>query len=82
MVASLVAEYGFQSMWAQYLQLLGSWSTSSIDVVHGLAPRQVEFSCIRDQTVSLVLVGRFFATEPPGKPSILNHSELDNTGPR
>jgi len=59
----------------------GLWSTSSVDVVHSLAPRQVEFSCIRDQTVSLMLVGRFFTTEPPGKPSILNLSELDNTGP-
>ena len=50
-------------------------------MVHNLTPRQVEFSWIRDQTVSLMLVGRFFTTEPPGKPSILNLSKLDNTGP-
>ena len=41
-----------------------------------VAPWPVGSSWIRDQTLSLALAGRFFTTEPPGKPYLFYRPDL------
>ena len=55
--------------WDSVVAAPGFWNAGSVVVAHGLvALRHVGSSWMRDQTHVHTLAGRFFTTEPPGKP--------------
>ena len=57
------------STWAQYLRLLGSRAqTQQLGCMGLVVPRHVGSSQTRVEPVSPGMAGRFFTTEPSGKP--------------
>ena len=73
-MASLAASYRLQGAWASVAAAPGLQSTDSPVVVHGLSCSAACGTGI--EPVSPGMAGRFFITEPPGKPSGASDSPL------
>ena len=72
MVASLVAELSLQGVWA---------SLAAAHRLNGVVPSLVAPWCVGSLPwpVSPGLAGKFFTTEPPGKPQTYSHHTIQQS---